>query len=101
MYLPVKLTHPFLNVAEEDLGEPYWKPSPLDKLYQPETGDWPLYWLKVNTQENGFSFDICYKAAMDDWWTPCNAFEPIPFEFVGAITEMLETAFCNHYGERP
>ena len=111
-FRPIDLTHPFLGGPESTGEHEAWRPSTYDKLFQPVDAVWPIYWVKVNRIAKnflmaepgtgiGFTTDISVKNSEDGFWTSCNRWEPIPFEFIPVLTEMLDGVFTEEFGERP
>lgn len=115
-YRPIDLdTHPFLCGPERTGEHEAWRPSTTNIIFQPayaDQGVWPLYWVIIHFISKdfmiaqpgtgiGFTVDVSVKHSMDGFWTACNRWEPIPFEFLSVISQMLENVFEEQYGERP
>ena len=85
-FKPISPGHPFLaDLKKAGLADS----QDRNRLFQPETENWPIYEVAYRKLESGFSINVSVKRNMLSVWETCNYFNPIPFELAPIITSIV------------
>lgn len=69
---------------------PKGEKEPEKNIYQPVDGTWPIYSVVVSTKETGFHVAVSSKFSTLSFWETCNFFNPIPFDILPILLEVLQ-----------